>query len=1160
MKENQSKFSSFKRLWFIMLLSCIGALTSFAQERTVTGTVLDDMGEPAIGATVKVPGTGIGTMTDMDGNYSLKVPSDASQLEFSYVGLETQTLPITGGKIDVKLGQSTKQLKEVVVMGEKIDRKSLTAAVASVGADQIKNIPVTNAAEALQGKLTGVSVTTTEGSPDADVKIRVRGGSSLTQSSNPLYIVDGMPVASINDISPSDIQQIDVLKDASSTAIYGAQGANGVIIITTKDADEGDGKEDCGMQFNVDYTGYMGWKNMSKSFDVLDARDFALMQYEYAYLTKKGDNSQIKGAYNKYFDKAYVDKGTEQVEDMSPLASIRDVDGKIIKLGILDSIAGVGTTDWQDKAFGRTALTSNHSFTISGGNKKASFTFSYNRIDDEGIMRESDYTRNNFNLKAKYKPFKGFTIGTNVRYTNTTVLGSGANTADDAGSKRESRVENAIAYTPIQLLATDNSILDDEESYGSMYDPLTTIRDNYKFKRDNKWDLNAYASYNFLKKFTARVDLGYRAQNTRTDRYYGKTAYYSREGDGKTGAGGETGRVSGIRTLNEESRFLERATFEYKDKFNGGHNFSVFVGEEAIINKGEQMVLYGWGYEPTYDGESLFKHLGQYNAPAITQYIDPTDNMLSFFGKVNYDYKGRYYFTATMRADASTRFSKENQWGYFPAASLAWRISDEPWMQAASRAAKMSNLKLRLSYGVAGNNNVDLGYLHNDYTSSATTYISDKSFEHTSSILAAGGSDKILANPDLKWETTTTRDIGLDYGFFRDRLSGALDLYWNSTDDLIIKFKTPSFYNYQYRNVAETKNLGVEFSVKGVILEENSKKLNYDLTVDANISANKNTVVSLGGMENYIVSTGYLSAGHYGNDAEFLVEEGESVGRIYGFETDGIYTANDFASYDVTNMKWLDASGNPIETPVGITTVDGGTKTYAYPGLLKLKDKNGDGKINSDDRTIIGCTMPDFTGGFSISGHVGGESWGSVDAALNFTYSYGNDVLNLTGMRMSMIQDKTKLRNTLATTSYSNRYSLFKADGTYIPAGYSGVVTGEAYTNLANELASYNAGKTQYNPVMSNSVITDQCVEDGSFLRLANLTIGYSLPDKWISKAHITKARIFFTASNLFVLTKYTGSDPEVDTGTKVNPLAIGVDYSAYPKSRAFNFGLNLSF
>ena len=306
MKENQSKFSSLKRLWFIMLLSCIGALTSFAQERTVTGTVLDDMGEPAIGATVKVPGTGIGTMTDMDGNYTLKVPSDAKQLEFSYMGMETQTLPITGGKVDIKLGQSSKQLDDVVVIGyTTVEKKSLSASVASVGADQIKNVPVTNAAEALQGKLTGVSVTTSEGSPDADVKIRVRGGNSLTQSSTPLYIVDGFPVSNINDISPSDIQQIDVLKDASSTAIYGAQGANGVIIITTKDADVSGSKDDCKMQFHADYTGYMGWKSMSKKFDVLSARDFALMQYEYAYLSKKGKTADVYSNWNAFFDKSY---------------------------------------------------------------------------------------------------------------------------------------------------------------------------------------------------------------------------------------------------------------------------------------------------------------------------------------------------------------------------------------------------------------------------------------------------------------------------------------------------------------------------------------------------------------------------------------------------------------------------------------------------------------------------------------------------------------------------------------------------------------------------------------------------------------------------------------------------------------------------------------
>lgn len=1150
MKENRIKLSNGKRLWFMLLLSCVGLSPMSA--RTVTGTVLDDQGQPAIGAPVKVPGTTIGTMTDLDGNYSLEVPDNATQLEFSYMGMESQTVAITGNKASVKLGSSSKQLEDVVVTGYGTTKKrDVVTSVASVGADQIKNIPVTNAAEALQGKLTGVQVTTTEGSPDAEVKIRVRGGSSLTQSSDPLYIVDGFPVSSINDIAPSDIQSMDVLKDAAATAIYGAQGANGVIIITTKEAEAGDGKDDCGMRFNVDYTGYMGWKKMSKSFDVLNARDFALMQYEYAFLSQKiaSSSNTTKDKFNKYFDKQYVDKGDEKDESMTPIATILDsIGGQGRWAG-----KGVGETDWQDEAFGRSALTSNHSFSVSAASKKATFNFSYNRIDDEGIMRESDYTRNNFNFKSKFKPIKGLTLGTNIRFTNTTVLGSGANTADDAGSKRESRVENAIAYTPIQLLATDNTIIEDEESFGSMYDPITTISDNYKFKRDNKFDINGYINYKFLKKFTARVDLGYRAQYTQTNRYYGKTSYYSREGDGKAGAGGVTGRVSGIRTKDEDSRFRESATFEYKDKYKGGHNFSVLVGQEMIMNKGEENINYGWGYEPSYDGEDLFKHFGLYQNTANTQYIQPTDNMLSFFGRANYDYKGRYYASVTMRADASTRFSSDNQWGFFPAAAVAWRISDEPWMQSFNRAAQLSNLKLRFSYGVAGNNNVDLGYLHPDFITSASTLLPESAFENTSSVIAVGGASKIAANPDLKWETTTTRDLGLDYGFFQDRLSGALDFYWNSTKDLIILFKTPAFYNYQYRNVGETKNLGVEFSVKGVILDKRDKDLNYDLTVDANISHNKNTVESLGGMKEYIVSTGYLSTGHLGNDAEFLVEEGESVGRIYGFESDGYYTADDFAGYDANKYQWLDADGNVVKSNVG-------TGGLAYPGLIKIKDRDGDGQITTEDRTIIGCTMPDFTGGFSIGGHIGSDNWGSVDANLNFTYSYGNDVLNLTGMRMSMITEKTKLRNTLASTA--DRYSMFTADGQYIPDQFasSGVVTGDEYNSLAMALADNNKDASTYNPVMGNSIITQDCVEDGSFLRLASVTLGYSLPEKWISKAKITKARIFFTASNLFVLTKYTGSDPEVDTGTKVNPLAIGVDFSAYPKSRAFNFGVNLSF
>ncbi|MBQ1835645.1 MAG: TonB-dependent receptor plug domain-containing protein, partial [Paludibacteraceae bacterium] len=389
MKENQSKFSSLKRLWFIMLLSCIGALTSFAQERTVTGTVLDDMGEPAIGATVKVPGTGIGTMTDMDGNYTLKVPSDASQLEFSYMGMETQTLPITGGKVDIKLGQSSKQLEEVVVTGYgQTKKRDVVTSVASVGADQIKNIPVTTAAEALQGKLTGVSVTTTEGSPDADVQIRVRGQGSLTQSSDPLYIVDGFPVSNINDISPSDIQSMDVLKDAAATAIYGAQGANGVIIITTKDADVNDGKDDCKMQFHVDYTGYVGWKNISKKMKVLDAKEFAKLQYENAAMKAIGsfdadestdkqygiEIAKVQSKFNDYFDPFYARSGVYQDDQTK----------------IFEYYENAPYTDWQDETFGRTGINSNHSLSVSGGNKNATFNLSYNRIDDKAIMEDSE--------------------------------------------------------------------------------------------------------------------------------------------------------------------------------------------------------------------------------------------------------------------------------------------------------------------------------------------------------------------------------------------------------------------------------------------------------------------------------------------------------------------------------------------------------------------------------------------------------------------------------------------------------------------------------------------------------------------------------------------------------------------------------------------------
>ena len=1125
MKLNSSLFRT-------MMLTALLFTGLAVQARVISGTVKDATGETIISASVVVKGTSLGTVTDFDGNYTLDVPDDAQVLVFSYIGMKTQELSITGDVMSVVLAENGEVLDEVVVTGYGTTKKrDLVTAVSSVNADQLKDIPVASASEALQGKLAGVSVTTTEGSPDADIKIRVRGGTSLTQSSDPLYIVDGFQVSSIADISPNDIQSMDVRKDAAATAIYGAQGANGVIIITTKDADT---NADDKMQFHFDYSGYMGWKQMAKKYDMLNVDDFVLMQYEYAHHKAKGNTANIPSNFNQSFDPRYA-----ETLDKDQVMTIPEIQ---------DYWHTQKVTDWQDETFGHHGLTSNHSFTLSGGNKLANFSLSYARIDDEGIMYGSDYDRNNLNFKAKFKPIKDLTISFTARYTNTTVWGSGTNTAQDAGSKTESRVRNAIAYSPIELFAKDQIAgLDDYESFGSLYDPITTIDHNYRKKVDNKYTLQGYISYKFAKWFTVKTELGYEGRDQSQDRYYGPTTYYSRAGDGFTYAGG-AGYGHVVCTDDKTSRFKNTNTFEFKKKWGDDHDLGILIGEEIQINKGELRTQYGYGYDASLKGPDVFKYIGMAKEYTSKNYVNPTDNMLSFFARANYVLFNRYYLTATFRADASTRFAKGNQWGYFPSAAIAWRIIDEPWMEPAQDV--MSNFKLRLSYGSVGNNNVDLGYLRPEYLASAAAY--SGLFDTK---LTDGGSDVIAANNKLKWETTITRDLGLDFGFWNERLSGTLDLYWNNTKDLILKYALGGLggYNYQYRNIGSTDNKGVEFSITGVILDKKAKSLSYGLSINANISHNVNRVVDLGGMEQYLVSSSCFSSNYLNTDYEFKLTPGSKVGEIWGYQTAGWVTPEDFVSYNPANNRWYDADGKAINQGMG----------EARPGMTKLVDQNGDGEINDLDRVVLGNTQPDIQGGFGINFNIGGEKWGKFDLSAQFTYSYGNEILNLSALDYGTIFDKSKLRNNTSNIAYGMRYSLFNADGTFIPSGYvggSGKVEGDDYAAMTAALAAANANVRTANPISDNIALTDKFVEDGSFLRLSTLTIGYSLPEVWLKKAYIKTARIFFTGSNLFCATKYSGADPEVDTRSKINPLATGVDFSAFPKSRAFNFGINLSF
>lgn len=1153
MKLNFSVFRS-------MAMSALLLMGMATEARVISGTVKDPTGETIISASVVVKGTTIGTVTDFDGNYTLDVPDDAKVLVFSYIGMQTQELNITGDVMNVVLSENSEVLEEVVVTGYGTTKKrDLVTAVSSVNADQLKDIPVASASEALQGKLAGVSVTTTEGSPDADVKIRVRGGTSLTQSNEPLYIVDGFPVSSISDIAPGDIASMDVLKDAAATAIYGAQGANGVIIITTKDTQSADGEK---MTIHADYTGYMGWRHIAKKYDMMDGEDYLRMQYEFAYMDGKGQDSKLMDNFYRYYDAKYnkaakthssfsevINQWRTLRSDESALAAAFPNMTKE-QWDIYHSFKDKnGDIDWQEATFGGNHLNSNHTINVSGGMKSANFNFSYNRIDDQSIMYGSNYSRNNLSLKTKFQPLKGLTIAATARYSNTNVLGAGTNSAQDAGSTTEGRLRNAVSFVPLPGIEAYLKDSEDDTDLNNLYNPIIAINDSYKKKVDNKLTLNGYVSYKFLKRFTLKAEIGYENRAVAQDRYYGSTTFYARQGDGNAQVG--PGKGHSISTNDVTSRLKQTNTFEYAEKFdNNNHDFSILLGEEQTINKGELRTMYGYGFDKDVPGAQVFNLLGQAQKSTIKNYVDPTDNMLSFFTRANYNYKGRYYITGTFRADGSSRFTKGNQWGFFPSVAVAWRMVDEDFM--ASAQSWLSNLKFRLSYGTVGNNQVDLGYLHFDYLASQSAYM-----QGMGTLLTDGqnGSSSYLiaANPNLKWETTVTRDFGIDYGFFNERLSGAIDLYWNNTYDLILRYRLATGgYNYQYRNIGSTDNKGVEFSIKGVILDKRSKNLSYGLTVDANLAYNFNKVVNLGGMDSYQVSAGCLST-YYSQGYEYMLTPGSSVGDVYGYKTNGWYTAADFASYNKgtgASGGWKDENGNNISTPLG----------NAYPGMPKIvKDENGEYSMKK-----IGNTLPVVAGGFNINWYVGGDNWGKVDFAANFTYSIGNDVVNMAALDYSTVCNSTRSRNLLAYTGYGKRYSLFDESGNFLrgfAADFSGNnLTGDAYKAMAAFVDGENAGATSANPYCTSLVLTDKYVEDASYLRLGSLNIGYTLAHKWTEKAHISTCRFFFSATNLFCVTKYSGLDPEVDTRSKINPLAVGVDYSAFPKSRGFNFGVNLSF
>ncbi len=1054
----------------LFALFVFGSSFLYSQDLTVIGTVTaEDLG-PVPGASVLLKGTSKGTSTDFDGNYSLSVNDPDAILVFSYIGYTTQEVKVSGKKIiNIVLEPSLESLDEVVVIGYGTSKKSdLTGSVVSIGGSDLKEQGISSVAETLTGRLAGVQVLSAEGSPDSEIQIRVRGAGSLTQDSSPLIIVDGFPINSLSDISPTDIENISILKDASSTAIYGSRGANGVVIITTKSGKSG--------KISVNYNMFYGVKQIAKTIDVLSPEDYVKWQYEYALLD---DEPQ---SYEQYFG-LYQD---------------------------YDQYVGMQGNDWQKQIYGRTGEVNSRDLAIRGGSEKISYNFNYALYDEKAIMIGSDFKRNNLSLALKSKASEKIDLSFTMRYADTEVNGGGANEQNEVSSA-DARLRHSVGYSPIPLpgLTTTNT---DEAVSGYLVNPFVAVADNQRRQLAENFNMLGSFSWKIIDNLKFRSDVGLNKRNDLDYRYYGRSTYYA---NNRPSAENQGMPALIIRDRKRESfRNSNTLNYDFVKHMGEDHGLKLLLGQEMIVSKDNRVTSEIQGFPEDFAFQTTINLTTQGTPLSVNNFYSPDDKLLSFFGRLNYDFKNRYLFTATYRVDGSSKFLGDNQWGYFPSAAAAWKISEEEFF---SDTNWLDLLKLRVSYGQAGNNNIPAGQTVQNFESSNTSYLNG--------IDNYWSASRYLANPDLKWETTVSQNLGLDFGILGGKVSGSFEMYKNVTEDLLIRFPTPGTgYDSQYRNIGEIQNTGFEASLNINAIE----KKNVGLNVSFNIGVNKNRINSLGELEDFGTNTNWAST-QIGND--YFVQVGQSIGLMYGYQSDGRYEVSDF-DYDATSGVYTLKNGVADNSAVIGNVI---------PGSMKLKDIDGDGIVDVNDNSIIGNANPTHTGGMVLNARVYG-----FDLSAAFNWSVGNDIYNANKIEFNTANQNGQYRNLTTLMADGNRWTNLDPS------------TGQLVTD-PSQLEAINANTSMWSPYMQNRVFSDWAVEDGSFLRLNTLTLGYTLPDSALSGLSISKLRLYVTANNVFVITNYSGLDPEVST-RRNTPLTPGVDYSPYPRSRQVVFGLNLNF
>lgn len=1060
--------------YLLFLLLILGSAIQLSAQRQVTGQVKEsEKGESLPGVSVILRGTSTGTVTDIDGKYTIAVPeTGAPQLVFSFVGYASQTIAVGNRNVvDLTLVSDAQLLDEQVVVGYgSVNKRDVLGSVSSVSAKQLKDVPLSNAAEALAGRLAGVQVTSTEGAPGADVIIRIRGGGSITQDNTPIYIVDGIQVENaLSVISPQDIASIDVLKDASTTAIYGARGANGVVIITTKSGKSG--------RTAVSYNGSYGYRQNAKTMEVLDPYEYTVWQWERSKLIGANDSVQLK-TYGSTFDTLNVYKDKENI-------------------------------NWQDKVFGRKAGYQNHNLAISGGTDKTNFNLSLTRNQEEGIQINSGFVRNLVNFKLNHKASEKFQFGFNARYLNQNIQGIGTT---NSGTRTTSRLRHAITYTPFLKTGQTSDEFFDEDLFlrsQQLVNPLVIADAEYRQRYLNNFNTSGNFSYQLSKGLIFRSTFGYDNTMSADNQFFSKITGTARNFANKPVASiGD--QVS--QTINNSN------TLSYTPNMPQKHGLTFLIGQELYQTKSKTKLIQTRYFPDDITAEKALANMGLgtpptgASQPAPTTFESPYSRIFSYFGRVNYDFNRKFLASFSIRADRSSKFKYENGLLYFPAGSVAYRFTSEKMFQ---NSKWLSDGKIRAGFGNAGNNRIsDLLYLQ------LYGVTGEYALNHT---VQPGFAPSALSNDALKWESTQSQNLGLDLGFFDNRIQLTIDAYKNTGKDLLLAVAIPpvSGYSTQLRNVGSTSNRGLEIQLNGDIVRQKDFTWNSSF----NISFNKNKVESLGGLTQQTRNAGWQ--GSDGAD-DYLVKVGQPVGLMYGFVTDGWYKIEDF-DYNATTKAYTLKAGIPTSQNISGTI---------RPGSLKIKDLNGDGLITTDgDRQVIGNATPKFVGGWNNQ-----FAYKGIDLSVFVNFVYGNDIYNANNIEWT---DGT-FPNLNVLAKMKNRWRNIDETG-----------------NLVTDptaLAALNTNAQIWSPVNSQRYFVKSTdIEDGSFLRVNNITLGYTLPTVLIAKLKIQSLRVYGTVNNLKVFTNYSGYDPEVATRNS-DPLTPGVDFAAYPRSRVFVFGVNATF